>query len=366
MKKIIFALLFLIPANVFATFACYNYTSDVKAVYEFENNGLLVDCIGNSNLAAYGNGGSQISTPVIYDTYAYHTDSGNNGAKVTYAIQDLLGASHTWTMQYCFYSTATSTFRNEISKYNTTFDLLVWAIYGSGTPVFSVWYAGANLGTTSFTPVSGKNVVDLCFNDAGSGYFKVWINGTLKLTQVTTTNVFATHSNFFIGSENGSGYGVCGFEAMDRLIFSTQDSAGAEIVPVMPSPTATPTSTNTHTLTATMTQTLTSTMTKTNTWTMTTTLTHTMTWTITPTRTWTLSSTLTPTKTITSTYTATPDATRTPMTYPAGCNRPVIGYRITQNSGRFFIVWKWQTIQFIEWQALYYLKPAGMTIQELK
>jgi hypothetical protein len=376
MKKIIMALL-LFPAGLYATYSCGSYTSDVKAVYEFEDNGKLVDCSGNgNNMTAEGNGGSTQTSPVKYDTYSWKSDSGNNGAMVPAWPQDQLGASNTWTIQWWVYEPTGSTVRSEMSRGNPNYshiDLLFASLitsYGN----FTAWYNNATIGTIGYTPINGWNRINLCFN-SGSSYFKIWINGLLAYTMNTAVNVFASNTydgNFYFGTELGAGYGVCGFDGLDRLIFSTVDSLGAEITPVPPStPTFTYTITPTFTFTVTPTWTFTSTVTPTDTYT----ITPTHTYTITPTFTFTSTITPTDTSTTTPTYTftitptftftstITPTYTITPTPQNRVINTIVIGYRIERTGQTPHVVYKnISYIEFIYWDVMYAVKPAGITI----
>ena len=141
----------------------------------------------------------------------------------------------------------------------------------------------------------------------------------------------------FDWTDNANGNGAIGYIQYHGTLAEFDSCA-------MPTYTFTPTNTPVATLTSTLTLTLTPTPTRTYT------LTPTLTWTLTP----------------TPTYTVTPTFTNTPILFPAGYNRSVQGYRITQSNGSFFIVWKWQSMEFVQWQIMYALKPTGITIQELR
>ncbi len=219
------------------------YPASVQLAAEFETTATkLTDSSGKGNdLIAYGNGGSISTTRAKYGTGAYLTDAGNNGARVNTTVQDAIGASSTWTIQMWKYVPATerpAQISRGPSSYASISLLVKFFCDNSDTgKQLALWYNHSNLGSVAIgagiVVDDAFNLLIICFNGTS---VKWYVNGTLIYTLNTTVNIFAdtaTEDHFYIGPELGLGYGAYGFrDEGDRLIISTENSAGAEIVPL--------------------------------------------------------------------------------------------------------------------------------------
>lgn len=215
-------------------------------------NNSRADEVSGLLLTTVGTGGVFVTTaPAPYEgTHAYQTTHGANRDKFPAAIQTIMKDSAKWSMDFeGFFPTRTALAANQTSlafiprgtgKAVGAFHLFIlegttFNPFGSRM-MFSIantdYYPGTFAGDSTYMNATANAWNRITITYDGS-YYKLYFNGTLTQTSASgQANVFATtalDSNFTTCTNFNNDYPTQTAKGIDRFIFYTDDSGGAEI-----------------------------------------------------------------------------------------------------------------------------------------
>jgi len=252
MKKIALILCGILLFSIYSH--AENWGSDVILVYELENN--YDDDIGSNDGSAQGSGQSFVSGGAKYGDYFNRQSTANGAIRWGSSVYPTLASASSWTIQMWWYAptAASGVIGNEIFQSSTsgTHKLFLKVSTATTWNPNTIWFNignGEGDAAISWTYTAGWHHFSIEWTGTR---MQLYLNGSIVLDNADTTNPF-TGANDLVeqGWEWGNNYSSYGLYGLDRVVVATGNYAGAEITPIVASPTFTSTPTPTFTPTAT-------------------------------------------------------------------------------------------------------------------